>query len=243
MALSLRFAPGRASTVVLLLLLPSLVALGLWQLDRARQKRELNATYTARLAEPALQLQTLTGADPAIVLWRDTVARGRYRSPNLALDNRVHDGRAGYEIFTPFELADGSTVLVSRGWIAADPERNHIPALDVPGDETDLHGRITPFPWVGISLGSGVAPEQISSSLLRVQRLEPQALGALLRVHLAPFVIALAPDAPNGFARVTPAPTVDVGRHQAYAFQWFAMAVVLVIIYIKINLRPAASHR
>ena len=38
------FRPGRVPTLVVMLLLPGLIALGCWQLGRAAEKRELLAT-------------------------------------------------------------------------------------------------------------------------------------------------------------------------------------------------------
>ena len=41
------------------------------------------------------------------------------RARQILIDNKVHDGRAGYHVVTPLVLADGRVVLVDRGWIAA----------------------------------------------------------------------------------------------------------------------------
>jgi surfeit locus 1 family protein len=56
-------------------------------------------------------------------------------------------------------------------------------------------------------------------------------------VELQPVVVLLAPDSPYGFVREwQPAPTGSE-RHLAYAVQWFAMALMLLIIYLVISTR------
>ncbi len=43
-----RFRPGWITTLVFIVLLPVLIGLGFWQLERAGQKTELRDRYTAR---------------------------------------------------------------------------------------------------------------------------------------------------------------------------------------------------
>ena len=53
-----QFRPGWFATLVTLLLLPALLALGTWQLDRAGEKRLLQGELQQRLAAPARELVT-----------------------------------------------------------------------------------------------------------------------------------------------------------------------------------------
>ncbi len=58
-----------------------------------------------------------------------------------------------------------------------------------------------------------------------------------LGLPLLPLVVLLDPGAPAGFAREwTPYYGISVQRHQGYAFQWFALATALGVIYIVVNL-------
>jgi cytochrome oxidase assembly protein ShyY1 len=52
-------------------------------------------------------------------------------------------------------------------------------------------------------------------------------LAAALRRELQPFVLLLSPDEDYGLLRRWEPAEIGPGRHYAYAFQWFAMAVVL----------------
>ena len=91
-----RFCPGRASTIAVLLLLPVLLALGYWQLDRAAQKAELQTTFTKRFAQPSVALTEVDPADPSN-RYLHVVASGRYDGEHqVLLDNQVRDGQPGY---------------------------------------------------------------------------------------------------------------------------------------------------
>ena len=78
----------------------------------------------------------------------------------VLLDDRIHDGAAGYEVLTALELADGRNVLVNRGWIRADVDRRVLPDVSVDGDEREVSGRLERLPRPGLRLGSarGTAP-------------------------------------------------------------------------------------
>ena len=58
-----------------------------------------------------------------------------------------------------------------------------------------------------------------------------------LGISLLPQVVLLDPNAAAGFVREwKPYYGISVQRHQAYAFQWFALATTLALIYIVVNL-------
>ncbi len=233
----LRFRPGKASTWVTILLFPSLISLGMWQLERAEQKLARYAQTMTQRDVPPLQLSTARDL-VASLLGRSVRATGHYQAPNLLLDNRFRAGRTGYEIITPFKLSDGTQVLVARGWVAAEADRADLPRVTVPTVSVTLFGRVGQVPPVGIRLGGSSEIEELTKSLLRIQRLEPARIAQKLGYPLPADLIYLDPTAPNGYDRDWPAPSRDVSKHQAYAVQWFALAAMLVVLYVKINLSP-----
>ena len=59
----------------------------------------------------------------------------------LYLDNRVLQGRAGYNVVTPLQMGpDGPLVLVNRGWIAVGQTRAVLPAVPVPQGPVQVEG-------------------------------------------------------------------------------------------------------
>ena len=91
------FRPGVVPTLVVLMLLPVLIGLGLWQLGRANDKRALLEVYAEReVAAPLTGERMLDEADPA---YRRVQLRGRFDAGHsLLADSRMRDGHAGVEL-------------------------------------------------------------------------------------------------------------------------------------------------
>src|SRR4051812_18051281 len=100
----LSFQPRLATTVAAAAGLAFFVSLGQWQGRRAEEKRAIQATLEARQREMPV---VLTGSvtDAAALLFRHVRARGEYLADRqLFIDNRIHEGRAGFEVVTPLRL-------------------------------------------------------------------------------------------------------------------------------------------
>ncbi|HBM08322.1 MAG TPA: cytochrome oxidase biogenesis protein Surf1,facilitates heme A insertion, partial [Pseudomonas sp.] len=96
------FKPGVIPTLVVLCLLPFLVWLGFWQLERADQKRDMLARQEAREAAAPLgpeQIETLQ--DPAYA--RINLQGSFDAEHSFLLDSRTRDGRVGVELLQPFQ--------------------------------------------------------------------------------------------------------------------------------------------
>ena len=208
-----------------------LLRLGFWQLDRATQKQEIAAEYASRRTAPVIDLAQLDEPDPDRIRWRRVNASGRYTAPDVLLDNRTRFGQVGVDVLSPFTLANGTTVLVERGWIAAGSARETLPAFTTPTAPTEIDGYAGPPVFSGLRLSAAAdTVEKLRPDLLRVQRIDLDALASQVGVSLEPFIVYLDAAASNGFDRRRPVPGDGSARHQAYATQWFLMAAILVII-------------
>jgi surfeit locus 1 family protein len=209
-----------------------LSTLGFWQLDRARQKRELHALFTQRLQQPLLDLSLHAAVPVADAAWRATRAQGAYGPPGFLLDNRIRDGRVGYEVLSTLTLSDGKRVLVDLGWVPAGGTRREIPAFEIPAHEATVNGRLAPPPSTGIVLGPPMPPEQVAPGLWRIQRVDFADLSARFGADYLPALVYLDAGAPGGYDRNWVLPAPDDGKHTAYAVQWFSMAGVVVIFFL-----------
>ena len=193
--------------VVAILVATVCVLLGRWQLNRLAQRRARNGVLAARLALPPLPVRRDMTADSA--RQRRVVAQGVYDfSAELTWPGRSFQGTPGVALVTPLRLADGSTVLVDRGW-APSPDAFHVDHTRYREPDTATVTGIALIPPRGrgdvdVTRGGGVLP----------------------------FVIQLeTPEPPpqRGLPRRWPPPAFDDGPHLSYAIQWFSFALIALV--------------
>jgi surfeit locus 1 family protein len=219
-----------------------LASLGAWQLDRAQQKRDLHEAFKRQLDAPPLELALQSAAEIEAQAWRAASGRGHYGPPVMLLDNRVRDGRVGYEILSAFTLEDGRRILVDRGWLPAPPTRDELPRIALPADAVSLRGRLAPAPSTGIVLGEAAAqPEAIGGDTWRVQHVDFTTLNERFPPGFLPMLVYLDAGEPAGYDREWALPAPDDGKHTAYAVQWFAMAAAVAVIFLIYLRRRAAA--
>ena len=208
--------------------------LGLWQLSRAAQKEALQASLDSRSALPPLPQSALARSsdEAAAQHHRRTALVGRWLADRTVfLDNRQMDGRPGFFVLTPLELAPGDAVIVQRGWVPRDPrDRARLPSVPTPSGEVQVTGRIAPAPAALYALGAE------SAGPLR-QNLDVPSFQREIGVPLRPWSLQELPERPeaapaDGLLRRWPAPAVDVHKHHGYAFQWFSLATLLTALYV-----------
>jgi len=173
-----------------------------WQLDRLHQRRARNAVLEARLALPPLPVSRNLTADS--VRQRRVVAQGVYEfSAERTWPGRSFQGTPGVALVTPLRLADGSALLVDRGWVPS-PDAFHV-------DHT-LYREPDTVTVTGIAL------------------IPPRGRGDVAVAGFLPFVVQLeSPDPTRGLPRRWPAPTFDDGPHLSYAIQWFSFALIALV--------------
>src|SRR4051812_24738077 len=98
-----RFRPGLVPTLATVVGVALFVSAGQWQFHRMQAKEALRARYEAAIAMPPSTLPALPASDDwATERYRRVIAQGQYdASHQFLLDNKVHAGRAGYDVVTP----------------------------------------------------------------------------------------------------------------------------------------------
>ena len=225
-----RFAPRALPTLAAAAFIALTVSLGRWQAHRAEEKEARQALYEARMSEPPVALAgPLDSAEP--ILFRRVRATGRWIAERQAfVDNRVHDGKAGFEVVTPLRLASGAVVLVNRGWIARDDDYPKAPAVPVPDGLAQVTGLATVPSQRFIEL----APQAITGSVF--QNLTIERYRAWSGLPVLPLVI-LADDTAPRLAPVAERPDAGVAMHRQYEFTWFLLAATAAVLWLALNLR------
>jgi surfeit locus 1 family protein len=234
------FAPRPFTTLVTLALFCLLLALGRWQLHRAAEKRVLFDAFAAG-TDATVSLDASTTRLPR---YQHVQARGHYdASRQILIDNMSDpDGRVGYFVITPFALAGGGWLLVNRGWVPVGASRAARPEVGVSEEDRPLRGRTDDLPKPGIRMGT---PAPLAPPYPVVAAFPSLAdIGALLRQPAwsrAAELVLLDPGEPDGYERRWAAPGFPPLRHVAYAVQWFALALALLVLYAVTHLKRAAA--
>ena len=210
-----------------------LVGLAFWQFQRGQEKSRLLEAYGAAQAHSgALEVN----ADAARSVSASGVAfikacfTGRYEQDRqFLLDGQIHDGIAGFDVWTPLKPADGDPVIVNRGWVAQDANRAPAGSLRVPENDREVCGMLVRFPRSGWSFRASVEPHGWPKVVVYPDPAElEQALGS--RVY--PLLLQLDSHEPDGFERNWRPVVMPPERHYGYAFQWASLALTWVVISV-----------
>ncbi len=222
------------------------VALGFWQLDRARQKIALERALVSRAKAPPLAAAALARTGPAAVEaqhFRRVALSGRWDPRHtLYLDNRQMDGRVGFFVVTPLLLEHSrDAVLVQRGFAPRHFEdRAATPVVATPAGTVDVEGFVAP------TTSRLFEFDAAASGPIR-QNVDPASYGretGLVLLPLAVLETTTPANAGDGLARHWPPPTTDVQTNYGYAFQWFAIAATIAFLYVRHRvLRHRANRR
>ncbi len=233
-----RFTLHPLPTVLLVLVLPVLLLLGLWQLHRAQDKYNLLTLQAEQqvMAPRALD-ELLPVADPA---WRRVRLQGLLDAEHtLLLDNSSRDGRAGVELLQPLQdQLSGLWVLLNRGWLPW-PDRREPPVFTTPDTRLDVEAWIYVPPGPGFHLQADV-PSAYWPQL--VTQVEPAQLwrelgraGYVHQLRLLPGPAAYRVDWP--VVNMAPA------THRGYAVQWFSLAAALLVLYVYLGFHVPTGRR
>ena len=234
-----RFRPRWWAALLTAAFVAVTIRLGHWQGDRAAFKLSEQSTYDEALLAPPLPLPRP----------RDAVDRERFRrvsgegrfDPDALwyLDNRIHEGRAGYEVIQLFQLqpsdpsgtASAATrwLVVNRGWVPVGDDRSVLPPVETPDGVVALQGRINRAP----SRHPGTHDNAAS------RRLNYLDLGELERIGGKPvdtYVVELT-GGPGWLGTERRPPAARVETHRIYQLQWYSMAALAAVLFVVLSLR------
>ncbi|WP_028387946.1 SURF1 family protein [Legionella fairfieldensis] len=227
-----RFTPGWRMLVLTFLIAGLFFRLGFWQLARAAEKKRMLATQ-ARLAQ-----QVPVNWKPGLKnpeQYQPLKVEGHYLPALLFLDNQHYQHQFGYHVFSPLLLSSNEIILVDRGWVIGDVSRKTLPLIATPAHNLHLTG-YTYYPskrnWV-----LGQVYEKKEGNIAIIERIDTKMLGQFLHKSVYPFIIRLGKGESDGFVREWPIVAMSPERHYAYALQWFAMASLILILFIVLNLK------
>lgn len=220
--------PPLWATVFTILGVLILCTLGTWQIKRLHWKeallQKIDAAYQIDPLSNPQTVETLNAAAQRKELYLRGSIRGQFLKDKYVRSSpRPLDGEPGNHLYMPLQLEGGGTVLVNRGWVPAGPL-----AVETPDGIVTVAG-LFKEPGKGNIFTPPNIPEQ--RAWFKMDLAQIAAVKGLS--GLSSYVLYAES---SGNADTPPKP-VDVrvmlnNNHLAYAIFWFAMAGVLLVIYV-----------
>jgi surfeit locus 1 family protein len=231
-----RFTPKLWSTVLAALVIVTMLQLGNWQLSRAREKESRQEQLDTLSREPAVALPEVP-VKLEEFQYRRVEARGVYvPAHTIFLDNKINQGAVGYHVITPLRIGNSSMhVLVNRGWIAADLDRTKLPSIATPQGSVTVSGTATTASQKTLELSKEVVSGPVWANL------DPQRYASITGLAVQPVMILQQDDLNDGLVRKWRRPDSGSAKNWGYAFQWFAMALAVLIIYLVLSVKRERS--
>lgn len=158
------------------------------------------------------------------------------------LDNRPHEGRAGFYLAMPFKIAGSDRhVLVLRGWLPRDPvEYTRLPKYETPRGTTTIEGILVASAGQVMELGAA-APLKPGAL---VQNLDVHALARASGLDLEPLLVRQTGPQAAGevLVRDWPAPDTGIDKHRGYAVQWYALAAMAALFFVITGFRSGRKQ-
>ena len=216
------------------------VSLGNWQLRRAEEKQALQERFDNRGRGGTLQVPSRL-VEMKDVEYARVLVRGEFLPQHtILLDNRVRNGVVGYDVLTPVRIEGGKLcVLVNRGWIAAGPRRDVLPKFPTPAGPQSLEGIAVAASGRYFEFGGDHAAGEDTGAAVKPvwQNLNLERYAETTRLALQPFIVRQTSASNDGLARIWERPDRGVNIHRGYAFQWYSLAVLILVLYVILNLR------
>jgi surfeit locus 1 family protein len=203
-----------------------MLALGAWQTQRLSWKAGEQAYRDARIAAEPIALPAVV-EDPAALFYRRVWVEGTFRhAEEMLLAARSHRRQLGFQVITPLARADGTGLLVNRGWVPLErKEPAHRPAGQVEGT-VRVEGIVVPGGHDGWFVPDNHPEQRVwfwvdLASLSEAAGLPPQG-----------FILDAGP-APNpGGVPIGGQTVVELrNEHFSYMITWYCLAIGLGVIY------------
>ena len=227
-------------------------SLGFWQLGRAAQKQEIfdaiarqQALAPWHNADLAAQVPAVTEAISAVqqqdLLHRPAQLQGQWLpDQTIFLDNRQMQGKAGFYVLTPFQLAaphERVVIIVQRGWAPRNfQDRTALAPVQTASGVVRIEGRLEAPPSKLMELeagaNNGADPDEQKSRIRQNADIAQWAQQSGLPLLGLSLVQTGPATEGEGLLRDWPQINAGVEKHYGYAFQWFGLSVLVVLLYV-----------
>ncbi|MDH6216042.1 SURF1 family cytochrome oxidase biogenesis protein [Streptomyces pseudovenezuelae] len=220
-------------TLIALLLIPTMIRLGIWQMHRYEMRTARNDLVSEALHAEPVPVERVTTAGHAVTRtekYRTVTATGTFDTADEVVVRRRtnSDDEVGFHVLTPFVLTDGKVLLVNRGWIPANGIQTAYPKVPAPPKgHVTIKGRLMADETTaasGIKDLKGLPDRQIMliNSEEQARRLGKEVLGG--------YIQQTAPEPKGGSPEQISDPgSEDAPLNYAYMIQWWLFAAAVPV--------------
>ena len=203
------------------------VILGLWQIDRGNEKKDIYNSYINKLSKEPIDLNLLSNEPNQFTNIKIKNISFRYLSnKQFLLDNKVNNRQAGYEVLTPI-MVNENILLVNRGWVT-NHNRQRLPNINIINSTSNLEGYIYYYDDA-YELKKETYPSDFP---MVIQNIKLDDISDILDNDVLPYVLILSKKQDNSYAIQSRYRENPEFKHYMYAGQWFLFALIGFIFMI-----------
>lgn len=203
--------------------------LGEWQWGRLESKHHDNAIIRANLGQKPEPVADVLAAGRPVddrTEWKRVTATGTYDTAHTIIWRyRTNDhSQSGVDVVVPLITADGTGVLVDRGWLASADQDNHPVPIPAPPA-----GQVTVTGWVRAdATGDSTKVSDLGTRAVSSRAIAP-AIGRTLDAGW--IQLEAESPAPATALAANDQPDLSNGPHFFYALQWWFFGILAIFGY------------
>ena len=209
-----------------IIFVPITISLGIWQIERANEKKLIIANYDKLLVSAPIALQK----NQMLNNWQPIETTGTYEDTIVYEDNAINNGKAGFKVYHLFRNDDGTFIFIHRGFIERNLIKNNLPEVEIPTEKKSIYGT-TLFKQnntfvKNIEESDSRIIQEFNASLLI------DKYPMLKDKYLHPFLFNLDIRDVNKYQPIEKPVNMTASKHIGYAIQWFGLCAALIILTI-----------
>ena len=209
-----------------IIFVPITISLGMWQIERANEKKLIIANYDKLLVSAPIALQK----NQTLNNWQPIETTGTYEDTIVYEDNAINNGKAGFKVYHLFRNDDGTFIFIHRGFIERNLIKNNLPEVEIPTEKKSIYGT-TLFKQnntfvKNIEESDSRIIQEFNASLLI------DKYPMLKDKYLHPFLFNLDIRDVNKYQPIEKPVNMTASKHIGYAIQWFGLCAALIILTI-----------
>ena len=209
-----------------IIFVPITISLGLWQIERANEKKVIISNYDKLLVSTPIALQK----EQPLENWQPIETVGAYQDLVVYEDNAINSGKAGFKVYHLFQNDDGTFIFVHRGFIERNLIKNNLPRIDTPVGKKNIKGTT-------LFKQNNTFVKNIEESDIRIiQEFNTTVLIERFPIlkdrYLHPFLFNLDVRDADKFQPIEKPVNMTATKHIGYAIQWFGLCAALIILTI-----------